>query len=191
LRKTFRRRVDKPVVVPFKINRDIRSADVRLIDEKGENIGVVSTAEALQRAESLEMDLVEVSPLANPPVAKILNFHAFKYQHEKEVQRQKARQKKQEMKGVRLSLRIGQHDQNVRLDQARRFLADGDKLKVELPLRGRENQHADLAGQVVQTFIDELKKEFTIIIEQPLQKQGGRLSLICTTSGRIPAPSTT
>ena len=146
---------------------------------------MVSVEDALRRAQLAELDLVEVSPLARPPVAKILNFHHFKYQREKEAQRQKARQKKQELKGVRLSLRIGKHDQEVRLEQAIGFLDDGDKLKVELPLRGRENQHADLAAQVIQSFVDDLKKQFTIVIEQPIQKQGGRLSLVCTTSGRI------
>jgi len=185
LRKIFRRRPDKPIITPFRINRDIRVSEVRLIDERGENIGVVSVEDALRRAQLAELDLVEVSPLARPPVAKILNFHHFKYQREKEAQRQKARQKKQELKGVRLSLRIGKHDQEVRLEQAIGFLDDGDKLKVELPLRGRENQHADLAAQVIQTFVDDLKKQFTIVIEQPIQKQGGRLSLVCTTSGRI------
>lgn len=185
MRKIFRRRPDKPIITPFRINRDIRVSEVRLIDERGENIGVVSVEDALRRAQLAELDLVEVSPLARPPVAKILNFHHFKYQREKEAQRQKARQKKQELKGVRLSLRIGKHDQEVRLEQAIGFLDDGDKLKVELPLRGRENQHADLAAQVIQTFVDDLKKQFTIVIEQPIQKQGGRLSLVCTTSGRI------
>lgn len=188
MRKTYRRREVKPVLVPFRVNRDIRVPEVRLVDENGANIGVVSTEDALKRAEAAELDLVEVSPLAKPPVAKILDFHQFKYQREKEVQKAKAKQKKQEIKGVRLSLRIGKHDQDFRLNQAIEFLNDGNKLKVELPLRGREHQHTDLAATIVQTFVDQLKKHHDIVVEQPVQKQAGRLSLICYSNGKIAAP---
>lgn len=171
------------------MNRDIRVPEVRLVDENGENVGVVTTEDALQRAIAADLDLVEVSPLARPPVAKILSFHTFKYQKEKEVQRQKAKQKKQELKGVRLSLRIGTHDREVRLEQAIRFLDEGNKLKVELPLRGRENQHTDLATQLMQGFVDDLKKSFQITLEQPIQKLGNRLSVICAPNGRVTTTS--
>ena len=179
MRKTFRPHFYKPVTPQFRVNREIQSAEVRLIDENEDNAGVVSTADALRRAEEAELDLVEVSPLAKPPVAKIMNFHQFKYKQGKEIQRQKSRQKKQETKGVRLSLRISQHDQGMRLEQAVRFLKEGNKLRVELPLRGRENQHQDLARTVIGSFMDQLKERHSFNIEQPLQKQGGRLSLIC------------
>ncbi len=172
-------------MVPFRVNRDIRVPEVRLVDENGQNVGVVSTLDALQRAEAAELDLVEVSPLAQPPVAKILDFHQFKYQREKEVQKAKAKQKKQELKGVRLSLRIGKHDSDFRLNQAIEFLNDGNKLKVELPLRGREHQHTDLAASIVQSFVEQLKAYHNIVVEQPVQKQAGRLSLICYSTGKV------
>ena len=158
---------------------------MRLIDEHGANVGVVSVEEALRRAEAVELDLVEVFPAANPPVAKIINFSQFKYQRDKEVQKQKSKQKKQEIKGVRLSLRISQHDQDMRVEQAIRFFEQGHKLKVELPLRGREHQHTDLAAGVVDAFLAKLRQRFTLTIEQPLQKQGGRLSLTCFSSGKV------
>ena len=179
MRKTFRSHFQKPVVQQFRVNREIRVPEVRLIDENGVNVGVVPVEEAIRRAEEAELDLVEVYPLAVPPVAKILNFHQLKYKQGKEIQKQKARQKKQEIKGIRLSLRISQHDQEMRLDQAVRFFKEGNKLKVELPLRGRENQHQDLARSVMESFIEQLKARHPLAIEQPLQKQGGRLSLIC------------
>lgn len=159
--------------------------EVRLVGAQGENVGVVTTAEALQMAEAADLDLVEVSPLAQPPVAKILDFSQFKYKQEKEIQRQKVKQKKQEMKGIRLSLRIGKHDQDVRLEHAARFLEDGDKLKIELPLRGRENQHQDLARQVIESFVKDLGARFKLVVEQPITKQGGRLSFICYSSGKV------
>ena len=184
MRKTFRSHFQKPVVQQFRVNREIRVPEVRLIDENGVNVGVVPVEEALKRAEAVELDLVEVFPLATPPVAKILNFHQLKYKQGKEIQKQRARQKKQETKGIRLSLRISPHDQGMRLEQAVRFLKDGNKLRVELPMRGRENQHADVARIVVESFLEKLRERYPIAIEQPLQRQGGRLSLVCFSSNR-------
>lgn len=179
MRKTFRSHF-KPVVIPqFRVNRDIRAPEVLLVDESGVNVGVVKTEDALRRAEEAGLDLVEVSPLGVPPVAKILNYHQFKYKQGKEIQKQKAKQKKQEIKGIRLSFRISQHDQDMRLDQAVKFLKEGNKLRVELPLRGRENQHQGLARSVMESFIDRLGARHQLTIEQPLQKQGGRFSVIC------------
>lgn len=179
MRKTFRPYFQKPAIQQFRVNREIRVPEVRLIDAEGLNVGVVPLEEALRLAEEAELDLVEVSPLAAPPVAKILNFHQFKYKQGKEIQKQKSRQKKQEIKGIRLSLRISQHDQEMRLDQAVKFFKEGNKLRVELPLRGRENQHQDLARQVMGSFIEQLEARHPLTIEQPLQKQAGRLSIIC------------
>lgn len=185
MRRTYRPRFKATPIQQFRFNRDIRVPEVRLVDEHGQNIGVVSTEEALRRAEAADLDLVEVSPLANPPVAKILSFSQFKYRQDKEVQKQKSKQKKQETKGIRLSLRISQHDQEMRLEQATRFFEQGHKLKLELPLRGREHQHTDLAVSVMESFIKKLKERFNLTIEQPLQKQGGRLSVICFSSGKV------
>lgn len=185
MRKTYRRREQKTNVIPFRVNRDIRVPEVRLVDEKGGNVGVVTTEEAMRRAEAAELDLVEVSPLAQPPVAKILDFHQFKYQREKEMQKAKAKQKKQELKGVRLSLRIGKHDQDFRLNQAIQFLDDGNKLKVELPLRGREHQHTDIAEEIIKSFVEQLKTRHQLVVEQAIQKQAGRLSLICYSAGKV------
>jgi len=136
-------------------------------------------------AETADLDLVEVSPLAKPPVAKILDFNQFKYQHEKEVQKAKVKQKKQETKGIRLSFRISGHDIELRVNQAIKFLEDNHKIRVELLLRGREHQHKDKAAEVIDQFIAKLREKFIISIEQPLQRQGGKLSLICFTTGKV------
>lgn len=188
MRKTYRPKFKKPTTPQYRINRGILVPEVRLVGAKGENVGVVSTADALLMAEAADLDLVEVSPLAQPPVAKILDFSQFKYKQEKEIQRQKVKQKKQEMKGIRLSLRIGQHDQNVRLEHACRFLEDGDKLKIELILRGREHQHQDLATKVIQEFVKALQLRYKLTVEQGITKQGGRLSFICYSNGKVGSP---
>ena len=179
MRKTFRPYFRPPTVPQFRVNREIRVPEVRLIDENGINAGIVPIEDALKRAEEAGLDLVEVYPSASPPVAKILNFHQLKYKQGKEIQKQKARQKKQEIKGIRLSLRISQHDQDMRLEQAVKFLKEGNKLRIELPLRGRENQHQDIARSIMESFIEQLKTRHSLSIEQPSQRQGGKLSLIC------------
>ena len=152
--------------------------EVRLIDETGQNIGVTSTADALARAQELGLDLVEVSPLANPPVAKIVDYAKLKYEEEKERRKEKAKQKKIEIKGIRLSVRIGAHDMDVRLRQALNFLEDGDKIKIELILRGRERRQTDLAKETVEKFVTALRENREIKIEQPIKIMGGRLSAI-------------
>lgn len=189
MRKTYRPRYRKPDIALYRVNQAIVAPEVRLVDENGANVGVVSLEDALQRAEAAEQDLVEVSPLATPPVAKILNYHQLKYRQDKESQKQKANQKRQETKGIRLSLRISQHDQDMRLDQAKSFLDEGHKLKVELILRGRENEHKALAAALIETFVQRLRQQYRIAVEQPVQKQGGRLSLICFSSGQVGAES--
>jgi translation initiation factor IF-3 len=122
--------------------------------------------------------LVEVSPKANPPVAKILNFGQFKYQKEKEARKQKAQSKEIEVKGVRITFRIGEHDFQIRVNQALKFLERGDKVKVELMLRGREKGHMHLAVEQVEKFVAMLKETYPLRIEQPVTKQGNQVTAI-------------
>jgi translation initiation factor IF-3 len=122
------------------------------------------------------LDLIEVSPLSQPPVAKILDYSKLKYQEEKERRKEKARQKKIEVKGIRLSLKISKHDIETRLNQAERFLSEDNKVKIELILRGRERQRKDFAKNIINDFIKSLEEKLPIKIEQGLKIQGGRLS---------------
>ncbi len=119
------------------------------------------------------MDLVEVSPMANPPVCKIADFGNFQYKQSKK--KQKTKQKKVELKGVRLSFKIGAHDIAFRKKQAEKFLKQGDKVKIELNLRGREKAHKDLAKEKINNFINSIETKNEI--EQPLKTQGSRLSI--------------
>ncbi|MBU1063110.1 translation initiation factor IF-3 [Patescibacteria group bacterium] len=162
------------------VNHFIKAPVVFLINEVGENLGVMEISKALTMALEVGLDLVEVNPKATPPVVKIVDFGQFKYQKEKEIQRQKVKQKKVEIKGVRLSARISQHDFDFRIDQAKKFLARGDKLRVEIMLKGREKQHPEKAGEVIEKFIEVLKKseDLNIEIEQGLTKQGGKFNIL-------------
>jgi len=116
--------------------------------------------------------------LAQPPVVKIVDYSKLRYQEEKERRKERAKQKKIEIKGIRLSLRIGEHDTEVRVNQAKKFLEQGDKVKVEVILRGRERQHTHLAKSNIDKFIEAVKAAVPIMIEQPISMQGGRLSVL-------------
>ncbi|MGE5425555.1 MAG: translation initiation factor IF-3 [Bacillota bacterium] len=164
----------------FRSNSQIRSEEVFLIDETGENVGVMTTREAIDRAKELDLDLVEVNPKANPPVAKIVDLGQLKYEHEKKLHRQKVMQKKIDTKVVRLSFRISEHDFNFRLMQAEKFLLKENKLKVELILRGRERQYPQKGREIIDNFVAKLRQieGLNIEIEQPLTNQGGRFTMV-------------
>lgn len=174
-----RRKPKKKVVVHrYRTNEYIRAEQVRVVDENGKNLDIMPTNKALALARDKGLDLVEVSPVADPPVVRIMDYSKFKYEEEKEQRKLKSKQKKVETKGIRLSLRIGKHDKQNRLDQAKKFLEENDKVKIELHLRGRERQHKDLARQIIEDFIATLNQEIETKIEQPLNKAGGKLDIL-------------
>jgi translation initiation factor IF-3 len=176
-----RHRAPKLDIPVYRANEAIDVPEVRVITDDAD-LGVMETAKAIALAQERESDLVEVSPKANPPVCKILNYGAFKYQKEKEVRKQKAQSKEVEVKGVRLTFRIGEHDFNVRKDQALKFLERGDKIKIEMVLRGRERAHRGVAEGVIKKFLEAIKATYPIRIEQPLSMQMGKLTLIVARS---------
>lgn len=130
---------------------------------------------ALRTAQERSLDLVEVSPLAQPPVCRIVNFGRFQYQQERQERKNRSRQKRVEVKGIRLSLTIGEHDTAVRRDRTLKFLAEGHRVKIEMILRGRQNQHRDRARVILQTFVQTLGEG--IKIEQPISMQGNRMMI--------------
>lgn len=164
----------------FKANKDITSEQVFLIDENGENVGIVETAVALAQASDLDLDLVEVNPKADPPVAKIMDMGQFRYEMEKKAHKQKIQQKKVETKNIRLSARISEHDFNFRIGQAIKFLGRENKLKLELSLKGRERQYPEKAVETINNFVAKLKEnpDLNVETEQPLTKQGGRFTIL-------------
>ena len=133
-----------------RMNDGIRVREVRLIDQTGQNVGVVGIADALARAVEAGLDLVEISPDATPPVAKILDFGKFKYQEQKKAAEARKRQKIVEIKEIKMRPSIDDHDYDVKMRSIRRFFDDGDKVKVTLRFRGRELAHQELGWEVLQ-----------------------------------------
>jgi translation initiation factor IF-3 len=133
-----------------RMNEDIRVPEVRLIDQNGQNVGVTATSVAMARAVEAGLDLVEISPDSNPPVAKILDYGKFKYQEQKKAAEARKRQKVVEIKEIKMRPSIDDHDYDVKMRSMKRFFDDGDKVKVTLRFRGRELSHQELGWQVLQ-----------------------------------------
>ena len=150
-------KADKPL-----INEKIRAKEVRLIDENGENHGVVPTLQALKMAEEADLDLVVISPNQAPPVAKILNYGKYKYELEKKAKEAKKKQKVVEIKEVKVRYKIDTHDYEVRLKNIRKFISQGNKVKLVVMLRGREMQHSGLAVELAERFIADLANDLTV-----------------------------
>jgi translation initiation factor IF-3 len=173
----------KELAPVYRANEAITAPEVRVIDEAGSYLGVMPVEQALAIARERELDLVEVSPKDNPPVCKVIDYGQFKYQKEKEVKAQKAHAKKVDIKGIRLSVKMGQNDFQTRVDQAKSFLEDGDKLKIEIMLRGREKEHGDIAKNRIQDFINQLQVTYPLSVEQPITRNGGNVSTIVARKG--------
>jgi translation initiation factor IF-3 len=135
----------------------------------------MSKREALDAAEAAGLDLVEISPAASPPVAKIIDWGKYQYQKMKELQRNKKNAKQSELKQMRLGLKIGQHDLDIKLKKIRSFLADGDKVRIQIFFRGREMAHQEL-GMVLMNRIIELLEDDAVMEQKP-QMAGRNLSV--------------
>jgi translation initiation factor IF-3 len=133
-----------------RINDQIRAREVRLIDENGQNVGVIAKFDALARAEGVGLDLVEISPDAEPPVCKILDFGKFKFQEQKKAAEARKNQKIVELKEIKMRPGIDDHDYDVKMRAIRRFFEEGDKVKITLRFRGREMAHSQLGMDVLQ-----------------------------------------
>lgn len=145
-----------------RINDEITCDKVRLVDENGEMKGVVPTREAIKAAETAGLDLVEVSPSADPPVCKILDYGKYKYEQQKKAAEARKKQKIVEIKEVKISPRIEKHDYEVKLRNTRRFLESGDKVKVTLRFRGREMAHQEIGMAVLKQMIEDLQDIATL-----------------------------
>ncbi|MDR3516221.1 MAG: translation initiation factor IF-3 [Azospirillaceae bacterium] len=141
-----------------RVNREISSRSVRLIDAKGDMIGVVLLRDALVAAEEVGLDLVEVSPNAEPPVCKILDYGKYKYEAQKKANEARKKQKVIEVKEIKMRPNIDDNDYDVKMRSARRFLEEGDKVKVTMRFRGREMAHQDLGMNVLIKVRDELQE---------------------------------
>ncbi len=139
-----------------RVNEEIRAAQVRLIDQDGEMQGVMTAREALQKAFSVGLDLLEISPNADPPVAKILDYGKFKYEQQKKKNEAKKRQKVIEIKEVKVRPNIDENDYQVKMRAMKMFIEEGDKVKVTLRFRGREMAHQDIGMRVLERIREEM-----------------------------------
>ena len=158
------------------MNERIRSTEVRLIDENGENHGVVETSKALAMAEAADLDLVVVSPNQAPPVAKILNYGKYKYELEKRAKEAKKKQHTVDIKEVKVRYKIDTHDYQVRIKNINKFISQGNKVKIVVMLRGREMQHSNLAFDLANKFMEDLVGD-TIAVEKKPQLEGRNVTL--------------
>ena len=150
------------------MNERIRSKEVRLIDENGTNHGVIPTSKALAMAEDAGLDLVLISPNQAPPVAKILDYGKYKYELAKKAKEAKKKQHVVEIKEVKVRYKIDVHDYEVRLKSVRKFISQGNKVKIVVMLRGREMQHSNLAFDLANRFLADLANDPIQVEKKPM-----------------------
>lgn len=161
-----------------RLNDEIHAKEVRLIDADGKMLGVVPILQALRMAEEKELDLVEISPNANPPVCKILDYRKYVYEQQKREKNQRKQQTSQEMKELRFTWRTADHDFNFKIRHAREFLEEGNKVKATVMFRGREIAHREVGEELLNRFIESLSD--IAKIDTPLKLDGKRISVILT-----------
>ena len=159
-----------------RVNRDIESAKIRLVDEDGEMVGVVPLIEGLNRADAAGLDLVEVSPNADPPVCKILDYGQFKYIAQKKAHETRKKQKIIEVKEIKMRPNIDKHDYDVKMRAMVKFLGEGDKVKVTMRFRGREMAHQELGRDVLDKVRGELDE--TAKVGQFPQMEGRQMIMV-------------
>lgn len=160
------------------INEQIRDREVRLISEDGEQLGIMSSKEALKIAMEAELDLVKIAPTAKPPVCKIIDYGKYKYEQTRKEKEAKKKQKTVEIKEVRLSPNIETNDLNTKVNNAKKFIAKGNKVKVTLRFRGREMAHMQQSKHILDDFAELLAD--VAVIEKAAKLEGRNMSMVLT-----------
>ncbi|AKE64181.1 Translation initiation factor IF-3 [Microcystis aeruginosa PCC 9806] len=158
------------------INERIRFPEIRVIDSDGSQLGIITPAEALRVAEEKELDLVLVSETAIPPVCRIMDYGKYKFEQEKKAREAKKKQHTADIKEVKMRYKIDEHDYNVRVNQAQRFLKAGDKVKATITFRGREIQHSNLAEELLARMAKDL--EDVAEVQQAPKKEGRNMMMM-------------
>ena len=156
---TMRRPMQAPPMNGPRFNEWIQSPKVRVIDHEGENLGVMYTREAIEQAAEVGLDLVEVSPNADPPVAKFLDVGKFKYEAQKKANLARKTQKTQEIKEIKMRPNIDDHDYDVKMRNVHKFIGEGDKVKITLRFRGRELSHGQLGMALLQRVAEDCSED--------------------------------
>jgi translation initiation factor IF-3 len=160
----------------IRINEAIRAEQLRVIGPDGDQLGILSRSEALKVAEDAGVDLVEISPNADPPVVKVVDWGKYQYQKMKELQKSRKNAKTVELKQMRMGLKIGTNDLEIKLRKIREFLAVGHKVKILIFFRGREMAHQDLGYVMIDRIVAQLEED--AILEQKPQMAGRNLSIV-------------
>lgn len=160
----------------IRINEAIRSNELRVIGSNGEQLGIMSRQDALKAAEEAGVDLVEISPTAAPPVAKIVDWGKYQYQKMKEQQKNRKSSKASELKQMRFGLKIGAGDLDIKLRKIRTFLSAGHKVRIQIFYRGREMAHKELGYVMIDRIINLLEDD--AVLEQKPQMAGRNLSIV-------------
>ena len=159
-----------------RVNSEISSASIRLVDQNGNMIGVVSINEGIKMAETAGLDLVEISPGASPPVCKVLDYGKYRYEIQKKAHEARKKQKVIQIKEIKLRPTIDKHDLDIKVRNVIGFLAEGDKVRITLRFRGREMDHQELGMQVLERVQEALKEQCKI--ESPPRIEGKQISMM-------------
>ena len=160
------------------INEQIRDREIRLISENGEQLGIMSAREALKIAQEAELDLVKIAPMAKPPVCKIIDYGKYKYEQTRKEKEARKKQKTVEIKEVRLSQNIDTNDLNTKINNAKKFISKGNKVKVTLRFRGREMAHVQQSKHILDDFAETLAD--IAVVEKPAKMEGRAMSMVLT-----------
>lgn len=164
----------------MRVNREIRAPKVRVIDQNGEQIGVMTIREAIQKAEESGIDLVEIVPEANPPVCKIIDYGKYRYDQTKREKESKKASHQIKVKEIKFKPNIDEHDLDTKLRHLRDFLSKGNKVKVSCVFRGREMVHTEIGERLVQKVVDDLQD--VAAVEAPMKLFGRMLTVVLAPS---------
>ena len=158
------------------INEQIRDREVRLIGADGEQLGIMSAREAMKIAQEAELDLVKIAPTAKPPVCKIIDYGKYKYEQTRKEKEARKKQKTVELKEVRLSPNIDTNDLNTKINNAKKFISKGNKVKITLRFRGREMAHVQQSKHILDDFAETLAD--IAVVEKPAKMEGRAMSMV-------------
>lgn len=187
MKKTFRPHprpgAKKAIIVEIKsnsgkqrINEDINEPEIRVVDEQGAMLGIMSSRKAQEIARERELDLIEIAPQAKPPVCKIMDYGKFQYELQKKEKHQRKHQQQQQMKEIRFKWRTATHDFNFKVRHARDFITDGNKVKASVMFRGREITHQEVGHELLSRFVEAMKD--IAKVDQKVQSEGRFISVV-------------
>ena len=177
-RRKFSQHSRRSIRIDNKVNAQINAPELRVVGPESEQLGILSIAEALEKAQEFGLDLVEVAPNADPPVCKIMDYGKFRYQQQKRAHEAKKKQTVIQIKEVKVRPKIDEHDYQFKLKHVKRFLDAGDKAKVSVMFRGREIVHRDLGRKLLDRFVEDTKEIGEI--ESMPKMEGRNMTMVLT-----------